>query len=452
MKNRYKNGEMIGNYRIAGFLGSGGMGEVYKGVHIQIERTAAIKVMYGKEFSDGTFKARFSNEARLQAKLHHPNIATLYDFKQEDDRLFIFMELIEGDCLDEIIKSRGMTVEESLKIVKSILEAVGYIHRYGIVHRDVKAQNIRVTSAGVAKLLDFGISKDAASEELTKTGGVVGTPNHLAPEIYTGAKASPQSDIWAVGILLYRMLTGRVPFTGDTLGNLVSSILSAKFDPPENLNPAVDDKVSRIVKKCLSKNLRIRYQNAEQVIEDIDTILKNKYDVSITRAEVTDTRIQPVSKPPKQPLTRAGYLVSIIGALLIALVFCFGIFMWIMSGEKQLSPNKTKDSSMKKDSGDPDNTSIGKINRESEADKKPEKSVSVESVKQAKLNIKIDVVGGKADVIRDGKIFGKTPLEIKANEGETIDLILRRQGFRDENVRIEATSGKNVYTFILQAE
>ncbi len=162
---------MIGEYRVTGFLGAGGMGEVYGGVHAKLGRAAAIKVL-SENVTDDSFTSRFFNEARLQASLHHPNIATLYDFQEIGGRLCIFMELVDGESLEDLVTRRAFAVEDALKTFLPVVEAIAFIHQNGILHRDIKSQNIKLTSNGTVKLLDFGIAKDSISHSLTQTGGV----------------------------------------------------------------------------------------------------------------------------------------------------------------------------------------------------------------------------------------------------------------------------------------
>jgi len=246
MPRRFEVDSHIGEYRVTSFLGEGGMGEVYLGLHEKLGRHAAIKIL-GSAAKDESFRTRFFNEARLQANLHHPNIATLYDFQQVGDELLIFMEYVDGESLDELVARRAFAVDDALKVFRSICEAVGYIHSNGIIHRDIKAQNVKLRSDGSVKLLDFGIAKDGASHGLTQTGGVIGTPTYLSPEQLRGGNATPQTDVWALGVLLYEMLTGKLPFEGDSIGGLVLKITSEAFEPPDRLNPAVPREVTKIV-------------------------------------------------------------------------------------------------------------------------------------------------------------------------------------------------------------
>nr|MDQ3041818.1 serine/threonine protein kinase [Acidobacteriota bacterium] len=170
---RFQTNEMIGDYRVTQFLGAGGMGEVYLGVHAKIGRSAAIKVL-NNTAADASFTTRFLNEARVQSSLQHPNVATLYDFQEIGDQLFIFMEFVDGESLEDLITRRAFTVEDALITFQSICEAIAFIHRHGIIHRDIKSQNIKLTAGGAVKLLDFGIAKDSVSHSMTQTGGVIG--------------------------------------------------------------------------------------------------------------------------------------------------------------------------------------------------------------------------------------------------------------------------------------
>ncbi|MBC7795760.1 MAG: serine/threonine protein kinase, partial [Pyrinomonadaceae bacterium] len=264
MTRLFQDNQIIGDYRIRGFLGAGGMGEVYLGVHLQSNNLAAIKVLVNLVSSDSMI-TRFHNEARVQSGLQHPNIATLYDFKSINGNLCIFMEYIDGESLDDLINRNFFAVEESLMTFHSICEAVSFIHRKGILHRDIKSQNIKLNSKGLIKLLDFGIAKDAENQKLTKTGSVIGTPSYIAPEQFKGKPADFQTDVWALGVLFYEMLTGKHPFRATGIMELCLKIESGEYVPVERANPSVPVEVAGIVKRCLQKEKNRRYQNASEL-------------------------------------------------------------------------------------------------------------------------------------------------------------------------------------------
>ncbi|MDQ3806047.1 MAG: serine/threonine protein kinase, partial [Acidobacteriota bacterium] len=243
--------QTIGEYRIESFLGAGGMGEVYRAVHQKIGRVAAVKVLTQATQSSG-FRERFSNEARIQASLQHPNIATLYDFCEVCGQPCIIMEYVDGETIADRVAAHGPpSLAETAYVFEKVVEAIEYIHRHGIIHRDIKSNNIKISSAGQVKLLDFGIAKGQTSPGLTEVGSVVGTLHYLAPELIRGGVADARGDIWALGVLLYEMVTGRVPFHADTIGDLCDQIKRARYTPPAQLNPAVRPEVTKVIARCL---------------------------------------------------------------------------------------------------------------------------------------------------------------------------------------------------------
>jgi serine/threonine-protein kinase len=456
MHRRLNIGEQLGEYRITQFLGAGGMGEVYLGEHAKLGRPAAIKVLLSS-VTDESFKQRFFNEARLQANLHHPNIAALYDFQEIGGQLCIFMEYIDGVTLEDVVKARSFAVEDALKTFASIVEAVGFIHSHGIVHRDIKSQNVKLSSKGVPKLLDFGIAKDsAASHGLTQTGGVIGTPHYLAPEQLDGKPATPQADIWALGVLLYEMLTGDMPFQGESLAGLVLQITTAHFTAPENLNPAVPRDVAKIVARCLKKNQAERYQTTDELLRDMRSALSGEKSATVSLGKTfgffgkkdDKTIVQSSSANFETPSADYSYSASYeptetaekpknalplkmiavaSSAAVIVLFLMIGAGVYFLSG-----------------SGDDPGKVIA-------SDKKTPGSNSAIVVSSgATKQIQIDVDEGKAQVFRGSEQIGSTPLDLKVSEGEKIDLTLRRDGYEDRNVQFEAAGGKRVYTFSLK--
>lgn len=441
MKTQFEINDLIGEYRVTGFLGEGGMGIVYSGMHEKLGRPAAIKILRTTG-QDETFKTRFFNEARLQAGLHHPNIATLYDFREEGDNLVIIMELVDGECLDELITRRTFTIDEVLTVFSSICEAISYIHKNGVIHRDIKAQNAKLTSGGSLKLLDFGIAKDSSSQGLTQTGGVIGTPNYLSPEQLENKPASVQTDIWALGILLYEMLTGGLPFQSDTLGGLVLKITKAEFPPAHTINPAVTREVEALVAKCLKRDTASRYRSVDELLlavqnilnvrhgnatlHDLKTAMTNPGQVAgLPGTMVVDEAPATLyasgnSTAPSKPFPIA-LVAGIGGAALLILFILVGGFLLLSGSDK------------------PANQSPGGVN-------------SVVAGTKGNTKIRVDVDEGKAQVLKNGQSLGTTPLDMEADLGDNVPLTLRRDGFEDKNVSIQVTSGKKVFTFSLKAK
>src|ERR1700755_3631486 len=293
---------MVGEYRLIDFLGEGGMGEVYRGVHAKLGRVAAIKVLTTAARREHGFVERFFNEARIQSQLQHSNIAALYDFCEVQGQPCIIMEYVDGDTLCDRVRPYGpLPTGEALRIFHEVVCAIAYVHAHGVIHRDIKSNNIKIGTQGQVKLLDFGIAKGGASPALTQTGSVVGTLAYLSPQQLSTGHADQRSDIWALGVLLYEMTTGRVPFTATTIGALCAQISNADYPPLRQLNPAAPQEVANIVSRCLKKNVIERYQTAEALLSDVrratDALLAPKPQPKPARAR----------KRPAAPDTRDRY-------------------------------------------------------------------------------------------------------------------------------------------------
>ena len=251
----------LGEYRLVDFLGAGGMGEVYRGVHVRIGRVVAIKVLLGG--MDTNTVQRFLNEARIQATLRHPGIAVLYDFLETQGRPAIIMEYVEGHTVAERIAAKGpLSVVDAASVIASVADTIGYVHSQGIIHRDLKTGNIKINPAGEVKLLDFGIAKGPDAAKLTKTRSVVGTFQNLSPEQLEGQAATFASDIWALGVVLYEMVTGRPPFDSENPTELMVKIIKVEYPPASAVNPAVPRELDQVIGHCLKKRPADRYHSA----------------------------------------------------------------------------------------------------------------------------------------------------------------------------------------------
>ena len=265
-------GRSINEYRVVEHLGEGGMGEVYRAVHARLGRTVALKVLKHMD-SDCAAKERFMNEARIQAALSHPNIAVLYELCETGGCPCIIMEFVDGKTLSELLQANGrFPAGEALRIFGKIVHAIGYIHDRGIIHRDIKPNNVKVDSRGEVKLLDFGISKASFSENLTRQGTFIGTEQYLSPELLQGKPASVQSDIWALGALLYEMVTGRAAFEATSIGELYRKITELSFEPPSSLVPSIPQRLEAIISRCLRKTPANRYPSARTLLEDVEDL------------------------------------------------------------------------------------------------------------------------------------------------------------------------------------
>lgn len=458
MKNRLQIGEKVGEYQIVGFLGAGGMGSVYQGVHSKINRAAAIKVL-ASAGKDSTNARRFFNEARLQSSLQHSNIATLYDFQETAERLFIVMEYVDGETLENLIKRRYFSVEDALKTFESICEAVAFIHGNDIIHRDIKPQNIKLTSTGKIKLLDFGIAKDSFSQGLTRIGGVIGTPHYLAPEQLSGQKASPRSDIWSLGILFYEMLTGAEPFKGNTLFDLHQQITAGEYEEPQKLNSAVTLEVSQIIEKCLRKTPDERYRNVEKLLTDLRRALsrykpppipaENLQKERTSQSNRSESKSKEKDVPTEPDLVASDSEVKkrpfvwIAAGVALLLFGIIGVSIWAMSDDGAVN---TANSNLIVVS--PVNASTPKVSiSKNTGQPAPQQSGGSKS---NTVRVLVDTNEGTADIYRDGERIGKTPFEVEGSEGESVNLTLKRNGYLDQQVQLEIAARRRVYTFVLQ--
>jgi serine/threonine-protein kinase len=419
--------QTIGEYRIESFLGAGGMGEVYRAVHQKIGRVAAVKVLTQATQSSG-FRERFFNEARIQASLQHPNIATLYDFCEAAGQPCIIMEYVDGQTVADRLAAYGPpSLEETAHLFEKVVEPIEYIHRHGIIHRDIKSNNIKISSTGQVKLLDFGIAKGQTSPGLTEVGSVIGTLHYLAPELIRGGVADARGDIWALGVLLYEMVTGRVPFHADTLGDLCDQIKRAKYVPPVQLNPAVRPEVTRIIARCLKENPAERYPTAAELLHDVRQLR-----AALVQTGPRETHDHAAPKPAggARPLLFVGGGVA---ALVLLAVAGLGVFLLLPSGGGGANVN----------------AGGGKLPDNPPANRNaPVNAARLSGADAQERTIEIQVFDGRADVYRDGQKLGTTPYPLKARLGEHVRLTLRREGFRDEPVDFTVTE-KKAYIFTM---
>jgi serine/threonine-protein kinase len=262
----------LGRYEILNELGQGAMGVVYRARDPLIDRVVAIKTInLGLALDEKEeYEGRFYQEAKAAGRLSHPNIVTIYDVGKNDEVAYIAMEFLEGRELRDIMNDGGLLpAHQVLDIVAQVALGLGYAHEFGIVHRDVKPSNIMVVRDGQVKITDFGIARMVSSAVRTQTGMVLGSPKYMSPEQVMGKLTDPRSDIFSLGVMLYEMLTGQAPFTGDNVNAIMYQTLNTIPAPPNALNPDVPQMVNFIASKALSKSLEERYQSAKEFAEDL---------------------------------------------------------------------------------------------------------------------------------------------------------------------------------------
>jgi serine/threonine-protein kinase len=269
--------EVLGErYELLDPIGRGGMATIYRGRDTRMDRVVAIKVLREVYSTDPKFVTRFQREAKAASALQHPNIVQVYDYGQTDGNYFIVMELVEGADLRRYLRSRGvLDIDRAIIIAHDVALGLGAAHRRSIVHRDVKPQNILVGKGGAIKLTDFGIAsvyKDINAERLTTTGMTLGTVQYYAPEQAQGEIVSPAADVYALGIVMYEMLTGRTPFDGDTPVAVAMQHIQDVPVPPSELNPAIPQAVEEIIMRCLEKIPEMRFRDGSQLARALESL------------------------------------------------------------------------------------------------------------------------------------------------------------------------------------
>ena len=303
-------GRTISHYQVLSLLGAGGMGEVYLARDPRLDRTVALKILPGELAADADRMQRFTREAKAASALNHPNVATIYDVGESDGISFIVMEHVEGETLLARI-SRRMTPPEVVDIAVQAADALDLAHAKGITHRDVKPANLMLTRRGVVKVLDFGVAKMARSDEgsltgdwtvepVTAVGGVVGSGPYMSPEQIVGGDVDPRSDVFSLGVVIYQMATGQLPFSGSTRAEMKDRILHATPETMMRLNPDTPPELERITLKCLDKRTDGRYQSARELLTDLWP-LKRHLDTDAARAAPDAMRLERLRRSGSHP-------------------------------------------------------------------------------------------------------------------------------------------------------
>ncbi len=267
-------GKTISHYKITEKLGQGGMGEAYKAEDIKLKRPVALKFLSPVLIQDAEAKERFIREACSAAALNHPNICTIHDIFEWDDQLYIVMEYVQGQNLDDILKSGLLPWTSATEIIEQVCEGLNAAHSNGIIHRDIKPSNIMLTESRQVKIMDFGLARSLKQTRLTKEGSSPGTVAYMSFEQASGQEVDHRTDIWSLGVVLYEMITGKLPFPGDVDQVVIYSILNKEPEPVTGMCPDVPIELERIINKALAKNPEERYQHVDEIQVDLCTVAK----------------------------------------------------------------------------------------------------------------------------------------------------------------------------------
>lgn len=277
MTNPTNLGKTIGKYQIVSLLGRGGMAEVFKAYQPSLDRYVALKLMHNFLAEDPDFFERFAREAKNVAALRHPNIIQIHDFDREGANSYMVMEFVEGGTLKERLESltkagQRMPLNESLRIIKEVGQALSYAHKRNMIHRDIKPANVMIDSNGRAILTDFGIAKVISTGKFTASGSILGTPAYMSPEQGLGQPGDHRADIYSLGVLLYQLVTGRLPFDADTPVAVILKHVNETLPPPRAINPTIPAGLESVIIKSLAKDQNQRFQTVDEMLAALDNL------------------------------------------------------------------------------------------------------------------------------------------------------------------------------------
>jgi serine/threonine protein kinase/tetratricopeptide (TPR) repeat protein len=305
-------GKTISHYKILEKLGGGGMGVVYKAQDTKLDRIVALKFLPKHLLCDNEAKTRFQHEARAASALNHPNITTIHEIYEVEGECFISMEYIEGKSLKELVKEKKLSIEDILRIAIQIGEGLNAAHKKEIVHRDIKSDNIMVTPEGLVKIMDFGLAKLKGATKLTTTGSTLGTLAYMSPEQAQGIEVDQRSDIFSFGVVLYEIITGRLPFKGEHEAATIYSILNETPEPLARYKAGVPEGLQRTIDKALAKDREERYQHIDDLLADLR---REK-----TSLEYVKTWIAPKPAEPQKLVKKKTLFLVMAGLMLVILI------------------------------------------------------------------------------------------------------------------------------------
>lgn len=301
-------GKTISHYKILDKLGEGGMGVVYKAEDTKLDRKVALKFLPGHLLADREAKTRFINEAKATSALDHVNIATIYEIGEENDQNFISMAYIEGKSLKDIVEERTLEFDEIIDIAMQACAGLGAAHKKEVTHRDIKSDNIMVTTDGVVKIMDFGLAKLGGASRMTRTGTTMGTIYYMSPEQAQGLNVDHRSDIFSLGVVLYELTTGKLPFEREYESAVIYSILSTDPNPLAEFREGVPQELQKIVGKAMEKDPDRRYQSVDEMLDDLR---------HLKEAPSGKVAKRPFPRPPRKVMVGGAVGLAVVLALIV---------------------------------------------------------------------------------------------------------------------------------------
>ncbi len=321
-----------GRYQIIEELGKGGMGKVYKALDKEIDGKVALKLIKPEVAADKNTIKRFRNELKMARDIAHKNVCRMYDLNKEEGNYYITMEYVSGEDLKSFIRRAGpLSAGKTISIAKQVCDGLAEAHHLGVVHRDLKPQNIMIDKEGNARIMDFGIARSVTGKGITGAGVMIGTPEYMSPEQVEGKEVDQRSDIYSLGVILYEMVTGRVPFEGETPLSIAVKHKTETPKEPRELNTQIPEDLSRVILRCMEKDKEKRYQNAGEVRSELEKIEKGI---------PTTERVVPKQKPitSKEITVTFGLKKLFIPALVVVAVVIAGVIIWQLLRQKEVAP------------------------------------------------------------------------------------------------------------------
>lgn len=420
-------------YQIIRLIGEGGMANVYLAQDIILDRKVAVKILRGDLADDEKFVRRFQREAISASSLNHPNIVEMYDVGEDDGKYFIVMEYIDGRTLKSLIKRRGaLTLEEVVDIMLQLTSGIAHAHNGYIIHRDIKPQNVLILDDGRLKITDFGIAMALNSNELTQTNSVMGSVHYLPPEQANGNGATIKSDIYSLGILMYELLIGKIPFRGENAVEIAIKQMKEQIPSVRKQNPNIPQSLENIILKSCAKNPKNRYDNVTEMYIDLENALNEEYkDVKrvvykYPEQDLEETKVMPVIKDTKEEKTesidnekKVNKVLMILSATAIGLITLLVLMIIFL----------------------PKLTAVPEVKVPNVANLTPEEATK--TLKELGLKVNDEIREENNSEIKEGKVVKTSPrYNSIVKKGNTITIYV---SLGEAGVTLENYVGKNYY-------